>query len=39
MIHVWQALFEKTHVDELERLADDAEEKRRICGELTPLAV
>ena len=34
-----QALCEKTHVDELKRLTDDAEEKRRICGEVTPLPV
>jgi hypothetical protein len=39
MIRGWQALCEKTHVDELKRLTDDAEEKRAICGVVTPLAV
>ena len=34
-----QALCEKTHVDELKRLTDDAVEKRRICGEVPPLPV
>ena len=39
MIPGWQALCEKTHVDELKRLTDDAEEKRAICGVVTPLPI
>ena len=34
MIPWWQALCEKTHVDALKILTDDATEKRSICGQV-----